>query len=59
MTNTKDTPSQLQAALEAAVQSSDTNFPGAVLHVRSPKFGPWNGAAGLGEIETANRHGTR
>lgn len=53
MTNTKDTASQLQAALEAAVQSSDTNFPGAVLHVRSPEFGPWNGAAGLGEIETA------
>ena len=44
---------QLQAALEAAVHSSETNFPGAVLHVRSPKFGSWSGAAGLGEIETA------
>ena len=53
MTNTKDSASQLQAALEAAVQSPDTNFPGAVLHVHSPEFGPWNGAAGLGEIETA------
>jgi hypothetical protein len=53
MTNTKDTASQLQAALEAAVRSSDTNFPGAVLHVRSTEFGPWNGAVGLGEILTA------
>jgi D-alanyl-D-alanine carboxypeptidase len=44
--------SKLQAALEAAFQSSDTSFPGALLHVRSPEFGPWSGAAGLGEIET-------
>jgi len=52
MTNTKDIASQLQAALEAAVESPDTNFPGAVLYVRSPEFGPWTGAAGLGDIKT-------
>jgi D-alanyl-D-alanine carboxypeptidase len=45
--------SKLQAALEAALQSADTSFPGALLHVRSPELGRWSGAAGLGEIETA------
>jgi len=45
--------SKLQAALEAAFQSSDASFPGALLHIRSPELGPWSGAAGLGEIETA------
>ena len=44
---------KLQAALEAALQSSDTSFPGALLHVPSPEFGSWSGAAGLGAIETA------
>ena len=44
--------SQLQAALEAAVESPDTNYPGAVLHVSSPELGTWTGAAGLGEIAT-------
>ena len=53
MKNRKDTARQLQAALEAAVQSEDTDFPGAPLHVRGADFGPWSGAAGLGEIETA------
>ncbi len=48
----EDIASQLQAALEAAVESPDTNFPGALLYVRSPEFGPWIGAAGLGDIET-------
>jgi D-alanyl-D-alanine carboxypeptidase len=52
MTNTKDVSSQLQAALEAAVESPDTTFPGTLLCVRSPEFGPWRGAAGLGEVET-------
>jgi len=44
--------SQLQAALEDAVQSPDTKFPGAVLYVSSPDLGTWSGAAGLGNIET-------
>jgi D-alanyl-D-alanine carboxypeptidase len=44
---------ELQAALEAACQSSDNSFPGALLHVRSPESSPWSGAVGLGEIETA------
>ena len=52
MTNQKDIGSQLQAALNAAVESPDTNFPGAMLYVRSPEFGPWAGAAGLGELKT-------
>jgi D-alanyl-D-alanine carboxypeptidase len=43
---------QLQAMLEAAVASPDTNWPGAVLHVSSPDLGTWTGAAGLGNIET-------
>ena len=45
--------SKLQAALDAALWSADTSFPGALLHVRSPELGPWSGAVGLGEIETA------
>jgi D-alanyl-D-alanine carboxypeptidase len=43
---------KLQAALEAAFRNSETSFPGALLHVRSPEPGSWTGAAGLGEIET-------
>lgn len=44
---------QLQTALDAAVGSPETNFPGAVLYVSSPELGTWTGAAGLGSIETA------
>ena len=47
MTGTSNTASQLQAALDAAVASPDTNFPGAVLYVRGPDFGLWSAAAGL------------
>ena len=43
---------KLQAALEAAVASPDTKWPGAVLYVRAPGLGAWSGAAGLGEVET-------
>lgn len=43
---------QLQAMLEEAVASPNTTYPGVVLHVSSPKFGSWSGAAGLGEVET-------
>ena len=42
---------QLQAALDAAVQSPETNFPGAMLYVSSPELGTWTGVAGLGNIE--------
>jgi D-alanyl-D-alanine carboxypeptidase len=42
----------LQASLEAAVESRDTDFPGVMLYVRSPAFGPWTGAAGLGDLKT-------
>jgi D-alanyl-D-alanine carboxypeptidase len=44
---------QLQAVLEAAVASPDTNYPGVVLHVNSPELGSWSGAAGLGQVETS------
>jgi CubicO group peptidase (beta-lactamase class C family) len=44
--------SQLQAALDAAVESPDTQWPGAVLHVSSDEIGIWTGAAGLGNTET-------
>ena len=53
MARNTELASNLQAALEAAFQSSDTSFPGALLHVRSPESNPWSGAVGLGEIETA------
>ncbi len=43
---------QLQAVLESAVESPDTNYPGAVLHVSSPELGSWTGAAGLGDTES-------
>ena len=48
----EDIASQLQAALEDAVASPDTSYPGAVLHVSSPDLGTWTGAAGLGKVET-------
>ncbi len=43
---------KLQAALEAAVASPDTKWPGALLYVRAPGLGDWSGAAGLGVVET-------
>jgi len=43
---------QLQSVLEDAVNSPETAFPGAMLHVSSPDLGIWSGAAGLGNIET-------
>jgi D-alanyl-D-alanine carboxypeptidase len=43
---------KLQAALDAAVASPDTKWPGAVLYVSAPGLGAWSGAAGLGEVET-------
>jgi D-alanyl-D-alanine carboxypeptidase len=44
---------QLQAALNDAVESSETQFPGALLYVNGPDLGTWSGAAGLGNIETS------
>ena len=49
----EDIAAQLQAVLEAAVASPDTNYPGVVLHVSSPELGSWSGAAGLGQVETS------
>jgi D-alanyl-D-alanine carboxypeptidase len=43
---------KLQAALDAAVASPGTNWPGAVLYVSAPGLGTWSGAAGLGDVET-------
>jgi len=45
--------SQLQAALEDAVQSQETVWPGALLYVSSPDLGTWSGAAGLANVEAA------
>ena len=48
----------LQAALEAAHERSDTGFPGAVLHVSSAESGSWhigwneNTPSGLGSPES-------
>ena len=42
----------MQAVLEDDVASSDTSYPGAVLHVSCPEFGTWTGAAGLSNVET-------
>ena len=47
-----DVAGRLQAALEAVVESQDTNYPGAVLHVSSHGMGTWTGSAGLGEIDS-------
>jgi len=43
---------QLQAALEAGVESPDTHFPGAITYVSHPELSTWTGAAGLGDPET-------
>jgi D-alanyl-D-alanine carboxypeptidase len=48
----EDLASQLQAALQDAVDSPESHFPGALLYVSSPELGTWTGAAGLGDIET-------
>jgi len=41
---------QLQSVLEDAVNSPETIFPGALLHLSSPDIKTWNGAAGLSNI---------
>lgn len=42
----------LQAVLEAALESAETKFPGTLMYVSSAEVGTWTGAAGLGDIET-------
>jgi len=44
---------QLQGVLENAVNSPETAFPGAMLYVKNPDLGTWNGVAGLSNIETS------
>ena len=39
---------QLQAVLDDAVESSETQFPGALLYVNSPDLGTWSGARRFG-----------
>src|SRR3954452_3359661 len=46
---------KLQQALRAALSDPATNFPGAILHVQSPKLGAWTGVAGLGRLAPATR----
>ena len=48
----EDLAGRLQAALEDAVGSRESKFPGALLYVSSSELGTWTGAAGLGDIET-------
>jgi hypothetical protein len=43
---------ELQKALEAAVESPESAFPGALMYVSSPELGTWTGAAGLADIGT-------
>ena len=44
---------RLQRALRHALRDPSTHFPGAILHVQSPKLGRWSGAAGLGRVAPA------
>lgn len=41
---------ELQKALEVAVESPESEFPGALMYVSSPELGTWAGAAGLADI---------
>jgi D-alanyl-D-alanine carboxypeptidase len=41
---------KLQAALDAAVASPDSNWPGAIVHVEAPGLGTWDGATGLADV---------
>jgi D-alanyl-D-alanine carboxypeptidase len=46
---------ELQRALHTGLSDTATNFPGAILHVQSPKLGAWTGVAGLGRLAPATR----
>lgn len=46
---------QLQAALDANVASTQTQFPGAILYLSHPQQGTWVGAAGVTDIETGTQ----
>jgi D-alanyl-D-alanine carboxypeptidase len=45
-----DLAGELQRVLRAALRDPSTTAPGAILHVRSPRFGRWTGLAGLGRV---------
>jgi D-alanyl-D-alanine carboxypeptidase len=44
---------RLQAVLHDALRDPSTHFPGAILHVDSPRLGSWTGASGLGRLAPA------
>jgi hypothetical protein len=44
---------RLQRVLRDALRDPSTHFPGAILHVQSPRLGSWTGAAGLGRLSPA------
>src|SRR5579862_5147881 len=41
---------RLQEVLHDALRDPSTHFPGAILHVDSPRLGSWTGASGLGRL---------
>ena len=45
-----DLARQLQRALRDGLRDPGMIAPGAILHVRSPRFGRWTGVAGLGRV---------
>jgi D-alanyl-D-alanine carboxypeptidase len=44
---------RLQRVLRDALRDPNTHFPGAILHVQSPRLGSWTGVAGLGRMSPA------
>jgi D-alanyl-D-alanine carboxypeptidase len=44
---------RLQRALHDALRDPSTHFPGAILHVDSPKLGTWTGVTGLARVAPA------
>ena len=44
---------RLQEVLHEALRDPSTHFPGAILHVDSPRLGSWTGASGLGRLAPA------
>lgn len=44
---------RLQRTLHDAVRDPSTHFPGAILHVESPRLGTWTGVVGLSRLQPA------
>ena len=44
---------RLQRVLHDARSDPSTHFPGAILHVQSPRLGAWTGVVGLGRVAPA------